>query len=155
MFSSISIIIFLVLASLTTLSIHPLAIAGLLIVFSLAAAVFSFKLLSSWFFYMLALVFLGGVMVVLSFIVSLCRNEQFTLPPVKWLALSPALLVPFILVNNTPNQIIGHRDNQIIITLYQNDRSWCFIFIVITLIICMIRAVRLRKIERGPLVKRL
>ena len=155
MFSSISIIIFLVLASLTTLSIHPLAIAGLLIVFSLAAAVFSFKLLSSWFFYMLALVFLGGVMVVLSFIVSLCRNEQFTLPPVKWLALSPALLVPFILVNNTPNQIIGYRDNQIIITLYQNDRSWCFIFIVITLIICMIRAVRLRKIERGPLVKRL
>lgn len=155
MFSSISIIALLIISSLTTLSTHPLTIAGLLIVFALIAAIFSFKLLSSWFFYMLALVFLGGVIVVLSFIVSLCRNEQFS-PQTNWsIIIGPLLTLPFFLANPAPTIIINHRDNQIIITLYQNDRRGCFVFIIITLVTCIISAVSLRKIERGPLVKRL
>lgn len=155
MFSSISIIALLIISSLTTLSTHPLTMAGLLIVFALIAAIFSFKLLSSWFFYMLALVFLGGVIVVLSFIVSLCRNEQFS-PQTNWnLIVGPLLTLPFFLANPTPTLIVNHRDNQIIITLYQNDRRGCFVFIIITLVTCIISAVSLRKIERGPLVKRL
>jgi len=155
MFSPICIATFLILAALTTLSIHPLTIARLLIIFSLVAALFSFKLLNSWFFYMLTLVFLGGVIVVLSFIVSLCGNEQFSFPPISIFSLWPLICLPLRIINNSSSQITEYSDNQIILALYQNDRRWCFSIIIVVLIICIIRAVRLRKIERGPLVKRL
>jgi len=52
-------------------------------------------------------------------------------------------------------QIDRHRTNQIMLSLYQNDNSWGFVLLIAILIICMISAIGLRKIERGPLVKRL
>lgn len=48
-----------------------------------------------------------------------------------------------------------YRTNQIMLSLYQNDNSWGFVLLIAILIICIISAIGLRKIERGPLVKRL
>jgi len=56
---------------------HPASLAGLLIMAALIVrallAIYSLR----WFFYLLALVFLGGVIVVLLFMVSVCANEKF------------------------------------------------------------------------------
>ena len=133
---------------------HPLIIALTLMLFAVNAALFSLKLLSSWFFYILVLVFLGGVIVVIIFIVSICSNEQLifnrstkgnifliSTPLMGTCALHP--------------QIGDHRTNQIMLSLYQNDNSWGFVILIAILIICIVSAIGLRKIEGGPLVKRL
>ena len=51
--------------------------AGVLVGIALIRAILLGKLGISWVFYLLALVFLGGVIVVLLFIVSVCANEKF------------------------------------------------------------------------------
>merc|ERR1711872_1197098 len=105
-------------------------------------------------FYILVLVFLGGVMVVIIFIVSICSNEQLIF---NRSTKGNILLISIPLMGTCAlhPQISDHRNNQIMLSLYQNDNSWGFVILIAILIICIISAIGLRKIEGGPLVKRL
>jgi hypothetical protein len=113
------------------------------------------KLVIRWVFYLLLLVFLGGVMVVLSFIVSVCANEKFFYHPSGGLGLLGALLIGLLLFKVEGGLETGFRSNRLGLPLYQLDRSAGFILLMVSLVVCLVSVVRVRKVESGPLVKRL
>jgi hypothetical protein len=156
MSSLITFIFIFITTILANYSRHPISVALLLLLFAAANSSLISFLYTSWGFYILMLIFLGGVIVVVIFIVSLCRNEKFSSPD-KFFPWNILALLGLIIWRLSCNKITlqPFSNNQIFLSLYQNDTRWCFMLVIATLILCIIRTVNLRKIERGPLVKRL
>lgn len=129
---------------------------GLLVAVSIFNSIFLGKLISRWLFYILFLVFLGGVIVVLLFIVSICGNEKFFYreggTSVIFL---PAMLVFYSLMNI--EMVGGQRFSRLNITLrlYQSEIVLGFVVFILILVLCLISVVKIRRLESGPLVKRL
>ena len=100
--------------------------------------------------------FLGGVIVILLFIVSVCANEKFFKPDVSrrglffWGCL-------FLLLMCSPKLKLNQRFNgfQFSRVLYEAEGALAFILFMCVLILCLIRVVKIRRLESGPLVKRL
>lgn len=133
---------------------HPVRLGALLVRIALINSLTLGKIVRRWLFYMLALLFLGGVMVVLLFIVSVCANEKFFFQPVDF---KPALLLGLRLIIIIPFSTKQERFSQInrALTVYQRANSFNFLIMVFRLILCIIRVVKISKLEAGPLVKRL
>jgi len=135
--------------------VHPLVLAFLLVGVSIITSVLCCSLSISWFMYMLILVFLGGVIVVILFIVSLCRNEQFFYNNFLWVGLFIVFFILLRVINLHYKIIQRHSSYKIIIGIYRLDASCAFLFMAIMLLLCLFTAVNLRKVEIGPLVSRL
>lgn len=135
---------------------HPVTLAGLLLVLRVIRSIILGEVLCTWLFYLLALVFLGGVIVVLLFIVSICANDKFTSGNFYR---SVAMLLVAVcgrgLVNSRASLKRSFSNYLLRLRLYQRDCGILFVLFVIYLVLCLIRVVRIRKLEAGPLVKRL
>merc|ERR1712237_294372 len=97
---------------------------------SIIIGIIVIKITLSWFFYLLVLVFLGGVIVLIIYINTLAINEKFF----------------FIKIN---------LSNFISIILYESMNSVSLLFLILYLLLTLICVVKLVKFEYGPLIKRL
>merc|ERR1712083_838724 len=109
------------------------------------------KLLISWVIYFLFLVFLGGVIVVVLFIVSICNNEKFIFYPTS----HPELFLVLLFFNSSEKLSGGISQFQLSYTLYDRSNTAVFMYLMLFLLLCLVRVVRVTKKEYGPLVKRL
>lgn len=150
-------LILILLISCWIISIrHPVRMAGLLILMALAGSIFLGKLVIRWVLYLLALVFLGGVIVVLLFIVSVCANEKFFFKVKRNAA--PAVLVWLlrrVLVSKISILREGLSGIGTPLVLYQRDGLFRFILFILILVLCILSVVKISKLESGPIVKRL
>jgi hypothetical protein len=135
---------------------HPVRLGGLLVAVAIINSIFLGKLLSRWLFYILFLVFLGGVIVVLLFIVSICGNEKFFYVEGSnglYYILAVIVIYPFMLWEmGSGLRFVGLN---LTISLYQSEMILGFVIFMLILVLCLIRVVKIRRLESGPLVKRL
>ena len=151
----LTMIIFLVTASLGVIT-HPVNIAGMLILIALISSLFLGKLIIRWMFYLMALVFLGGVIVVLLFMVSVCANEKFFFKNRRTPAVGVGVWVlARLLLNKTTIITEAISGISLPLVLYQREGIFSFIIFMGVLVLCIIRVVKIRKLESGPMVKRL
>jgi len=135
---------------------HPVTLAGLLLAVSLAGSAILGLIGCRWLFYLLMLVFLGGVIVVLLFMVSICANEKFIFSGVRYPLLMVVLTLSTLFrLNSTAGPTGGFSGYLIRLRLYQTDCGIIFIIFMLYLVLCLISVVRISKLEAGPLVKRL
>jgi len=108
----------------------------------------------SWFFYVLVLVFLGGVMVLVVYMCTLCSNEKFSAHYYSW-GFTFALIVTVI--NILPFLPAGFRlvGSGGVVHLYEYGEVVVLVYLMGFLIATLICVVKLVKFEAGPLVKRL
>ena len=137
---------------------HPISISISLIFIAILARIISFSINSSWFFYLIILVFLGGVIILIIYIRTLAANEKFSLFNIKSrkviffiiLRLSFIFLIKyknifnFVRLNNTAVGI-----------LYESSNFTLLLFLIIYLLLTLVCVVKLVKFESGPLIKRL
>jgi NADH-ubiquinone oxidoreductase chain 6 len=131
----------------------PLPLSGVLLFTAILTARFSGILFSSWFFYFLTLVFLGGVMVIVLFLCSICSNK-------KILFLNMPRLLPFILfpaffldtLNIKRIFIKNSFSNPIILSLYQSNSTRLLFVLIGGLILCLIGVIIITKLDHGPLL---
>jgi len=145
----------LVILSIRSRATNPLSIAGCLLATAFLTATNLRLILSSWFFYFLTLVFLGGVMVVVLFITSVCSNKKILFRnPVTWIL----LLVFLFLILLEPgcsrflikfNSFSGTE----ILSLYQLESGNFLIMLILALIMCMLRVISISKLDKGPLAE--
>ena len=155
MFVNILILTILLLSIIVVMFVHPLVLAFLLVGVSIITSILCCTLSISWFMYILILVFLGGVIVVILFMVSLCRNEQFFYNNFWWVGLSIILIISLRTVNLYYKSIQRYSSYKIIIGIYRLDARCAFLFMAVILLLCLFTAVNLSKVEMGPLVSRL
>jgi len=105
--------------------------------------------------YVLALVFLGGVIVVLLFIVSVCGNEKFFKDNKKRLVSLMIIYVSLFICSPYISLSQRFRGFQLSSVLYETESALAFIILISLLILCIIRVITISSLESGPLVKRL
>lgn len=135
---------------------HPASLAGFLIIVALLIRSLLGVYSLSWFLYLLALVFLGGVIVVLLFMVSVCANEKFyTAKAPKSISFVVIPLIGVLIFNPILNFSRSFRGFEFSRALYEIERALSFILFMCILILCLVSVVGVRRLESGPLVKRL
>merc|ERR1712020_735123 len=127
-----------------------------LIFYSLLMGATTIIFRTPWFFYLLILVFLGGVIVLIIYIRTLAANEKFRLPkfsnPLRFLVLTSIML---ILPNISRLRFKSRQSINIVINLYEYSNGRLSIFLILYLLITIVCVVKLVKFEKGPLVGRL
>jgi len=135
---------------------HPISLGLVLIFYSLLIGRASIVFSIPWFFYLLVLVFLGGVIVLIIYIRTLAANEKFRLPkfsnPLRFLVLTGIMLV---LPNISRLRFKSRQSINIVINLYEYSNGRLSIFLILYLLITIVCVVKLVKFEKGPLVGRL
>ena len=135
---------------------HPISLGLVLIFYSLLIGRASIVFSISWFFYLLVLVFLGGVIVLIIYMRTLAANEKFRLPkfsnPLRFLVLTSIML---ILPNISRLRFKSRQSINIVINLYEYSNRRLSIFLILYLLITIVCVVKLVKFEKGPLVGRL
>merc|ERR1711994_145473 len=105
-------------------------------------------------FFLLILVFLGGVIILVIYINTLIINEKiFSVKLTKFLGVIFIRRLFFFLRKNTFYKISVNRFSAIII--YEKINFFLLIFLIIYLLLTLICVVKLIKFEFGPLIKRL
>ena len=151
----------LALISLTYIAIsrfifhaHPVFISGALAVSALWVGVAAAFILGSWFFYITTLVFLGGVIVLIIYITTLCTNEQLSY---RRGGVAGVGLVCAIIWGVRPTSIgrlIG-KSSVIPASVFSSFHITLLVFLLRFLFIVIISVVKLVKVESGPLSSRL
>merc|ERR1712112_546078 len=107
-------------------------------------------------FYLLVLVFLGGVMILIIYIRTLAANEKFIVPKSsRYLIFILVFLLPKFFSNYYNYTIKSSSNSRIIINLYEYSNISISIFSIFYLLFTIVCVVKLVKFERGPLVGRL
>ena len=135
---------------------HPIFFRVILISISLFIRVLLIKINISWFFFLLMLVFLGGVIVLVIYINTLSINEKFFIKNFSFIDfyyLRFLFLILMFLKKNTTIKI--NYSNFIPAMLYENINFYVIIFLIVYLLLTIICVVKLIKFEYGPLIKRL
>merc|ERR1711923_519001 len=109
---------------------HPIFFSIILIIRSIVIGIICMKINLSWFFYLLVLVFLGGVIVLIIYINTLAINEKFF----------------YYKIN---------LSNYISMNLYESMNFISLLFLILYLLLTLVCVVKLVKFEYGPLIKRL
>nr|AUN88087.1 NADH dehydrogenase subunit 6 [Somatochlora hineana] len=117
---------------------------------------------TSWFSYILFLVFLGGMLVLFIYMTSIASNELFMKSNYYFLIFSLIImsvmlllmLDPFIMNNNSedtlPNMMMANHKN-VLIPLYNNPTSYITVFMVLYLFLTLLVIVMITKYNKGPL----
>merc|ERR1711970_969033 len=137
---------------------HPIRVAFLLIFLSIIISLFSLKLLCSWFFYLIVLVFLGGVIILIIYIKTLSANEKFRTMLIKTSDCVIVAIVSFFLlfiIKIKSRFSIVNINNTAIGISYESSNFSSLIFLMSYLLITLVCVVKLVKFESGPLIKRL
>lgn len=134
---------------------NPLFIARCLLISAGITSLYLSLFLSSWFFYFIILVFLGGVMVVVLFICSICVNKKIVFYGIPYKLRDLFSLVVFRIFSYlflnpyiNSNNIISKT---IIISLYQSYSGLIIAFLATFLLIAIVAVVSLRNVCEGPL----
>jgi len=148
--------IFFLIINLMMFISHPIFFSIILIIRSIVIGIICMKINLSWFFYLLVLVFLGGVIVLIIYINTLAINEKFFFYKIKFkymyvfifLFLTQLIIFKNIFVKTNYSNIIS-------ISLYDSINSLSLVFLILYLLLTLICVVKLVKFEYGPLIKRL
>lgn len=135
---------------------HPLTLG--LILISSAVAIGALLALSraSWFFYLLVLVFLGGVMVLVIYMATLSANEKFSSIPRLTVAPAFAARLPVLLILHfSPLGPNSSGNGAPALFIYDYVQLPSLITLMAYLLLTLVCVVKLVKFESGPLVKRL
>jgi len=125
---------------------------------AILARIVSFSINSSWFFYLIILVFLGGVIILIIYIRTLAANEKFSLLNIRsrkviFFLFLRLLLTVFIKHKNIFNFV--RLNNTAVGILYESSNFTLLLFLIIYLLLTLVCVVKLVKFESGPLIKRL
>nr|YP_010024771.1 NADH dehydrogenase subunit 6 [Neurothemis fulvia]QOQ35069.1 NADH dehydrogenase subunit 6 [Neurothemis fulvia] len=115
---------------------------------------------TSWFSYILFLVFLGGMLVLFIYMTSIASNELFkksmytiTIVGMMMITFMVALMIldPFMITNPIMSEAGTGMMKMILSPLYNNPSSWITIFMVLYLFLTLIVIVMITKFNSGPL----
>ena len=144
----------LILCLALSSKLAPITLSLVLLLYSILTSFILGTLYFRWIFYFLMLVFLGGVMIVIIFISSVCERKklfslQFNKQNIIGVLINMPLLGVIIMTNSQQSGIsVG-------MYLYNTNNIVLLIGIITILLIILLAVVLMVNLEIGPLLKRL
>ena len=147
----------LLLVQLIFYASHPISLGLMLVILSSITGAFLIKIRISWFFYLLVLVFLGGVIVLIIYIRTLAANEKIFFKVTNKMVIFTFLSLIILLFLFLEKNLKIKTSIGVIVagSLYECSNISTLIFLIIYLLLTIVCVVKLVKFESGPLIKRL
>nr|UAA82767.1 NADH dehydrogenase subunit 6 [Seira dowlingi] len=152
----ISLIILLINSTMLTAS-HPVMILLLILLHTFMVCILTWSLIkSSWFSFILFIIFLGGLMVLFVYITSLASNEKFNMeiPSMQKIALlTMFFLMMIILIKPLSSLTVYHNLNffKMISIMISNPDMFLILLVMTYLLVTLIVAVKISNKFEGPL----
>ena len=137
-----------------TLRAHPVYVSGVLALSALMIGVAAAFTLGSWFFYIITLVFLGGVIVLIIYMTTLCTNEQLSYSMRSVLGVGLGALGVWAFKPAAAVSLVG-KSAAVPRSLFSSFHLRLLVFLLRFLFVLMISVVKLVGAEFGPLSSRL
>jgi len=137
--------------------VHPLTLAGVLIIYAVVTRGVVGYVSCSWIIYMLVLIFLGGVIVLVVYMTTLAANEKFVLIERYGNYFVLGLVVFTGIGGIVPMGSFTRRlapNSNIVTVIFESVNATLYIFRVLYLLLALICVVKVIKLEKGPLVIR-
>lgn len=143
----ITITILSLLALMIMGSSHPLVLALIIMAITILVGAVASSIVSFWVLLALLLVFLGGIMVIFSYITTLARNDKMFITPINPLLVFALGLggVYFLLTKDTP---INYFHLGLI---YSSTRGNLIIFLTAYLLLSLLAIVKITQFHKGAL----
>jgi hypothetical protein len=145
----------IILTSITAfsifLAINPLTIGILILIIALLLSITFAYAMSSWLALLLFLIYIGGILVIFSYFVSIIPNQtiafQFIISSIFLSIISISIIIQFINISPTITTIINNQLNFI----YLKINSPILITLALILLFTIIVVVKLTTLSKGPL----
>ena len=139
----------LILASCATLTLShsPLSSGLLILLIAISLATLYALLISSWFAFLIFLIYIGGILVIFSYFVALTPNQKkISLAPIIPILLT-ILILTTISPHNTHHLFLNHH----ISSLYWPSNTSILILLSLLLLLAIIIIVNITNLIKGPL----
>nr|YP_009117998.1 NADH dehydrogenase subunit 6 [Brachythemis contaminata]AJE75786.1 NADH dehydrogenase subunit 6 [Brachythemis contaminata] len=141
---------------------HPMNMGLMLLIQTLLMSLFTATMsYSSWFSYILFLVFLGGMLVLFIYMTSIASNEFFKKSKITLMLITTTLAIIMMttlidpmmtsLPSNQESFILTENMKMVMTPLYNNPNSIITTFMVLYLFLTLIIVVYITKFNKGPL----
>uniref|UniRef100_UPI0030DFCE56 NADH dehydrogenase subunit 6 n=1 Tax=Haemadipsa hainana TaxID=909595 RepID=UPI0030DFCE56 len=116
----------------------------------LLSVIISFNL-SSWYAFLMFLIYIGGMLIMFSYFVAISPNQYVKN---KSMLLTPLLIIIMLLIT------YSHYSNFIsmnkyffnfVLMMYKNESNFCTLFLILLLLLMMLIVSKLMKSSKGPL----
>nr|UGS80344.1 NADH dehydrogenase subunit 6 [Hemicaecilius smithersi] len=161
--------IFLLLSLLFFFSVNPLTMGLTLILLTIFISIFlTLSIKSSWFLYMLILIFIGGMLILFIYVTSIFPNEKFIFNQSKtiffsiFMTLTIIMFMMYLYFLNTNFYFFESYSSfmmkeHLILSptkkFFSSQTSFMLIFLVNYLFFCMIVVIKITNFQQGPLRK--
>jgi NADH-ubiquinone oxidoreductase chain 6 len=113
------------------------------------AQTFAFSI-SSWYGFIIFLIYVGGILIIFSYFISLSSNNRTNLLPKNFLILLPSLVLFFIIFNTISINInINYSFN--IHSLYKTNYYPILLFLILILLFIMLVIIKIVSQSKGPI----
>lgn len=130
------------------LSNNPLTSGLLILLIALCIASLYSLLISSWFAFLIFLIYIGGILVIFSYFVALSPNQKKITIRNIYILLSILIL---LLITSNLKTLIFPFPSHTISSLYLPENSIILIFLGLLLLITIIIIVKITNLHKGPL----
>nr|UGS80331.1 NADH dehydrogenase subunit 6 [Hemicaecilius mockfordi] len=161
--------IFMLLSLLFFFSVNPLTMGLILIILTIFISIFlTLSIKSSWFLYMLILIFIGGMLILFIYVTSIFPNEKFMFNQSKtiffsmFVTMTVIMFMMYLFFLNTNFYFFESYSSflmkeHLILSptkkFFSSQTSFMLIFLVNYLFFCMIVVIKVTNFQQGPLRK--
>jgi len=114
------------------------------------ATIFSWYI-SSWYAYLILLIYVGGILVIFAYFTATSPNQKFTSSKKILFTITIIFILTILISSNLDNPTLHISFNQELIRLFNLHNSYALILITVILFITIIIVVKLSSISKGPL----
>jgi NADH-ubiquinone oxidoreductase chain 6 len=133
----------------------PLFLGSSILIYSFLISAITTIITSSWFGFILFIIYIGGILVIFAYFAALSPNQIHYTPTLFIILPVSTLLFYFILLNSQSNYfsppLIHIYRTKINSLLYSQEQAPVLIFLVILLLLALIIVVKITKHTTGPL----
>nr|AGC94485.1 NAHD dehydrogenase subunit 6 [Scolopocryptops sp. 1 YG-2013] len=131
---------------------NPLSFVIIIIIQTLCTALYTLILQNSpWMSYILFLIFLGGMLILFSYISSLASNETFNLLNLKLMSQTFLTFLMLYLLTPNPKMLKVDTNKMINLTELYNQNMSITLLLILYLMLALVIVTNLANIKMGPL----
>ena len=149
MITYIFIIIILSIGLAIILTLSPLSIGFWILILALLIATSTAISISSWFGFIIFLIYIGGILVIFAYFTAIQPNQQIKITTPATATILTTIILPTYINPRTINSFTNK--NWWISAIYETINISSLIFLALALFLALIRIVKISFINRAPL----